>query len=656
MRDSNFRAVATNKASLTITLSMYDRRALDVPSDKPLVNLLNYLTYLVSSSPKVRETLANDGGIERLIEILHECHNSSFSSEDTIFNADKKVLIGWKWTLAFQCLVLVGTRGTEKIRQKVVQAGILPIIATVLDNYLSLNEQLWKHNPAATPTLPPGPTLETNPRPVVPNDFSLANLELPMDLAPAAAAAAAAEPSVMPCSKTFDLCGDFGLRLTCDDYDSLSVEQLLKLIGLNDTNYTSDIRRRYLIAIIMKKLNESKEADAVDDEVTPHSEYNMDVHLQFLCDLYLETAGQSSSVLSDSGSGLISRNNNLVPASKMVVRNFTETGVIIPQDDDIIWSLQLLAYISKYPYLKEALQNTHLIIDMSIRDKHFRHYLENQRKLTMKKTLELQLRPPITSKLQKLRAQRFQQQCADPTAPTDEELELSVLEDLESEFELDSLAVPPPVPVVEAAPRSLQFSGLLQLYDSISKAELIENELERQFALCQVTQQIDKTVASETMRLKSNIMKKRNETKAYLNDRWDYENYQGFDLDDPEDQDELLMEYKRVNLFPLVERFTFLPGTDMYYWAGVIMRNLCRRNEARGGVRQCGNLECGQWEKFPREFSKCRRCKRTKYCSRDCQIKAWNCHRNWCIPSTSSSGSTSTEPNASGASQSTDNS
>lgn len=48
-------------------------------------------------------------------------------------------------------------------------------------------------------------------------------------------------------------------------------------------------------------------------------------------------------------------------------------------------------------------------------------------------------------------------------------------------------------------------------------------------------------------------------------------------------------------------------------------------------------FDCGKWEKYPREFSKCRRCKRTKYCSRDCQMKAWHCHRNWCIPSSSSS-------------------
>ena len=70
MRDSNYKSVSNNKAAVTITTSLYDRRALDVTSDKPLVNSLNHLTYLVSSLAKVRETLSVDGGIERLIEIF----------------------------------------------------------------------------------------------------------------------------------------------------------------------------------------------------------------------------------------------------------------------------------------------------------------------------------------------------------------------------------------------------------------------------------------------------------------------------------------------------------------------------------------------------------------------------------------------------------
>ena len=98
-----------------------------------------------------------------------------------------------------------------------------------------------------------------------------------------------------------------------------------------------------------------------------------------------------------------------------------------------------------------------------------------------------------------------------------------------------------------------------------------------------------------------------------------------------------------MNLFPIVEKFTFLAGTDMYYWSGVIMRNSCRRNDFKGGVRQCGNLECGKWEQTPREFSKCKRCKRTKYCSRDCQMRAWHCHKNWCVPSNSSTSTNTTD-------------
>ena len=42
MRDSNYRAISSNKAAVTITASLYDRRALDVTSDKPLVNSLNF--------------------------------------------------------------------------------------------------------------------------------------------------------------------------------------------------------------------------------------------------------------------------------------------------------------------------------------------------------------------------------------------------------------------------------------------------------------------------------------------------------------------------------------------------------------------------------------------------------------------------------------
>jgi hypothetical protein len=40
---------------------------------------------------------------------------------------------------------------------------------------------------------------------------------------------------------------------------------------------------------------------------------------------------------------------------------------------------------------------------------------------------------------------------------------------------------------------------------------------------------------------------------------------------------------------------------------------------------------CGKWERYPREFAKCRRCRKAKYCGKECQSRAWSeGHRFWC--------------------------
>ena len=122
---------------------------------------------------------------------------------------------------------------------------------------------------------------------------------------------------------------------------------------------------------------------------------------------------------------------------------------------------------------------------------------------------------------------------------------------------------------------------------------------------------------------------------------------------------------RQTNVFSLVERFTFKPSStetdlpnppprlppEIQYWAGVIMRNACRKDDSRGGIRQCANSKvslflfsfmgadeldvflviCGKWESYPREFAKCRRCRKAKYCGKECQSTAWSeGHRFWC--------------------------
>ncbi|KAJ7703773.1 hypothetical protein B0H16DRAFT_1829447 [Mycena metata] len=70
---------------------------------------------------------------------------------------------------------------------------------------------------------------------------------------------------------------------------------------------------------------------------------------------------------------------------------------------------------------------------------------------------------------------------------------------------------------------------------------------------------------------------------------------------------------------------------EIQYWAGMIMRNACRKDDSRGGIRQCANMLCGRWEEYPREFAKCRWCRKAKYCGKECQSTAWSeGHRFWC--------------------------
>lgn len=102
---------------------------------------------------------------------------------------------------------------------------------------------------------------------------------------------------------------------------------------------------------------------------------------------------------------------------------------------------------------------------------------------------------------------------------------------------------------------------------------------------------------------------------------------------DSEEEEYLLPD--DFNIFPLVEKFTVRHHSqDMQYWAGVVMRNLCRKDDSRGGIRQCAYYQCGKWEEYTRQFAKCRRCRRTKYCSKECQKSAWVFHRHWCVAAT----------------------
>ncbi|CAE6460746.1 unnamed protein product [Rhizoctonia solani] len=172
----------------------------------PLYNSLTHLVYLTSTSPRIREILTLDGGLERLVRILRDfCANLprrqdpawiyalsppepipsddlpkridhrispttfEFGDDDNDFflesssraeleNAAIRLKIGpprlaelaaqkphptahrslaaRTISLAFQCVVNIGVRGSEHIRRRVVQAGALGVVSCILAVWL----------------------------------------------------------------------------------------------------------------------------------------------------------------------------------------------------------------------------------------------------------------------------------------------------------------------------------------------------------------------------------------------------------------------------------------------------------------------------------------------------------------------------------------
>ncbi|SCU92378.1 LAFA_0F09978g1_1 [Lachancea sp. 'fantastica'] len=515
MRDSSHRCVPLNRSSVTITSSVYDRRGLDCNSDIPLINSLNHLTYLTSNSAKVRETVANDGALIRLVSILHDCYISldewpnmrlegHLNVVQRVERERKLAMIAWKWTLAFQCLVLTGTRGTEQIRKQVVSSGVIPILATVLDNYLLLE-------------------------------------------------------------KGYDFIDDTSLLQEMRHLDFKNGWALSQEVDLDS------LVRKYkaLSKPVVTQLGTS------------------------FAELW-----QSSADTQDTSTNETDLYENIVVS---IPRAFS-WGKIVPKGDDVIWSLQLLAFISKYTHMKPHLQKVHLVKSLSLRN--------------------------VYSIAWKTRVR----------APDISSLRISLANHVEHQNSVsDTEVIAKPgsergEPVVDM--NDPFFIDMKQRCEKIGGRVSFHNSNDRPSAVRKNNQ--DPTGPREQMRA----------LKKEFSHKWNYNT-----LDKTLDEETFLhiANAPHLNLFPLVERFTVKKENerDMTYWSSVIMRNSCRKNESTG-VRQCANFSCGKWEDYPKRFAKCRRCKRTKYCSRECQLQSWNYHRYWCQEVGSSSAGQNTTSNASG--------
>ncbi|KAF9957826.1 hypothetical protein BGZ72_001294 [Mortierella alpina] len=396
MREPNFSFPNQNRAAICITSSIYDRRALDCTDYIPIINTLTNLAYLTGSTPTIREFVTRDGGLERLVTIL----------KNTKVNDRKN---GLKWTLAFQCVVNIGVRGTEHIRKRVVQAGMVPVIVNVLESFFAVLKSVSEENERKKQQRR-AEAAQQNSQPMITEGETV-----PMD--------------------------EHGQQQQGTDSSSNSSSSSLSSSSivapaLTSTSTTASVLTGPLAPSTAPSTATLREEAPVQNAA--HYNHNMPENT---------VPGLSAMPVTQEPSQghPPSDDTRSIPMDAGEPRQ----QQFFYREDDILHSLQLLAYLSKYPSLRSSFHTA---------------------------------------------------------------------------------------------------SG--------------------------------------------------------------------------------------SNVFAIVEKFTHrtMHPLEIQYWAGVIMRNACRKDDTRKGIRQCAYTGCGKWETKPREFAKCRRCRKAKYCSKQCQSKAWNeGHRWWCI-------------------------
>lgn len=616
MREVNFSIPNANKASVGITTALYDRRALDCTSTLPLINSLNNLAYLTTSSARIRDILTVDGGIERLVCILKEGRNS------------KDMMECWKWNLAFQCVVNIGVRGSEGVRTRVVEADMVPVIATILENYIRVIDKCRekadaeikrnarhlgssaKHYSRASDLLLSGhhgldrirrqapppieiPSPQNNPpNPDPTSHIPTLSLSSPPERTTFARthhhhrshesrtpmfSSGGSRPVItqplVTAVPTLDVRQDtFGIR-PVRDADRLPSMLSTSHLDLNPSQPVSPT---------------TPNAPVQSPSQLPTGPIGTGRPRRPSIRHQISVSGSSDDVHSDEVTAGDSMANAPAPAEPVVtIENDMPMQDMVDTDgmmDDGGSPVRM-----EPPPPEPADVDTFNLA---------------------RSALEGSIGNPTTNQ----NAGNF------ALAPLQNfNVGLGAMNVTPSQMQLNPYARyvqerSASAGVLSSMPRDEDVLMCLQLLAYVSKYCNLRSYFQKSHTVPKL-----KIAESELMVL---------ESEASANK-----------MIPDEEQIEEYLQPDDFNIFPLVEKFTVRHHTqDMQYWAGVVMRNLCRKDDARGGIRQCAYYQCGKWEEFTRQFAKCRRCRRTKYCSKDCQKNAWVYHRHWCVPAQDAQG------------------
>ncbi|KAF1819888.1 uncharacterized protein K489DRAFT_295895, partial [Dissoconium aciculare CBS 342.82] len=631
MREVNFSIPNVNKASVGITTALYDRRALDCTSTLPLVNSLNSLAYLTTSSGRIRDILTVDGGIERLVCMLKEGRN-------------KDQLEMFKWNLAFICVVNIGIRGSEAVRTRVVEADMVPVIATILDNYFRVIERSKEKHESERRKSP-----HSNSKSASRSSHRAESQEHR-----SIRTRRHAPPPISIPDVTERPSGNERLR---DLTPPGSVANLSLSSPPERTTFSRAEQRPFWTAEHVASSSQNLTTPPVNPPHTAVPSQSSGA-----------SAGSSSSVRPVRDAD---RLPSMVP--KLHAENSQPQSPTTPSGPSQRTSGNLAAVGAsrqrRRPSLRQQASTSGSDNDGPLEE--IAPEVANLADDSMEPTLGLQTDIVM------------QDMAADESIlqPTDDAVTINIPDASNTDDETFNIAHPsagdgsisptanptqtrlgfararlpnvpdiapantPQPPFIRYPLRVLQTDQLLSTNARTIPAALPRDEdvimalqlLAYVSKYCNLRKYFQESRLVPRLKIResdlSELIGETNgpapPTQEELDDEWD---------------NEFVEESKEepYNIFPLIEKFTAKHAStrysssatpqhsDMHYWAGVVMRNLCRKDDNKGGIRQCAYWKCGKWEEWPRQFAKCRRCRRTKYCSKDCQKGAWASHRFWC--------------------------
>lgn len=602
MREVNFSIPNVNKASVHITTTLYDRRALDCTSTLPLINSLNHLAYLTTSSARIRDILTVDGGIERLVCILKE-------------GRSKDEMHMWKWNLAFQCIVNIGVRGSENVRTRVVEADMVPVIATILWDYVLVIER---------------------------------------EKAKADAEQARRNGSQHTSSSRSS-------KLSRD----LSQDPTARSSFFEHLNTSSDHRstRRQApppsldIAQSFSQAFGTTESGPAEANITPASVLTSPPERTVFPRPHLQHQNRSSE-----GRGTFQRPLNMQPPATAVPSMDTSDGFSIRPVREVDRLPSMLPALNTgvtshpdSPTTPSAPVHRGLLspIGRRMRRPSIRHQnstggeaddavmedvtVDDEGIVDPDATTEGRSRVPTRDPSPHGPQDINGRQSLTITIPPQQARDIDNVDIAQQTPIVAGMGNPlgptahetmgpspiPAVPATAASPaiplNAYPNFFLRNATATASTTALMPRDEDVLMGLqllayiskyCYLRHYFQSTHLVPRLRIDKEV------------ERIYGPSSRGGPLPEPtEDDDEEFLQPDDYNIFPLVEKFTVRHHSkDMQYWACVVMRNLCRKDDARGGIRQCANYQCGKWEEYTRQFAKCRRCRRTKYCSKVCSF------------------------------------